>query len=72
MHIHMTLADPGFGLGEGLGYFVHAAERSCVSEANKYLAGCRSSLVALDACAFLVVKYAFSHFFGTFKKLIFM
>ena len=50
MHFHVTLANPGCGGGGGgafFGYFVHAAERSCVSEANKHWPRSRASLMAL-------------------------
>ena len=58
-------ADPGFGQGaqQILPRFADGAEWQSASEANiHYWWGSRACLRALEALAFLSVKYAFSHF----------
>ena len=61
-----ALADPGFGRGGGLRNFVRdfadVAKWSRASEASQYWPGSRARLRALEALAFLTLKYAFSHF----------
>ena len=61
-----ALADPGFGQGGGPRNFVRdfadEAKRSQASKASQYWPGSRARLRALEALAFLTVKYAFSHF----------
>ena len=42
--------------------FADVAKQSRVSEARQYWPGSRARLRALEALAFLTVKYAFSHF----------
>ena len=59
-------ADPGFGQGGGprnfCRDFADVAKRSRASEASQYWPGSRARLRALEALAFLTLKYAFSHF----------
>ena len=61
-----SLADPGFGQGGGPRNFVRdfadVAKQSQASKASQYWPGSRARLRALEALAFLTVKYAFSHF----------
>ena len=61
-----SLADPGFGQGGGPRNFVRdfadVAKQSRASKASQYWPGSRVCLSALEALAFLTVKYAFSHF----------
>ena len=47
-------------------------KRSRASEASQYWRGSRARLRALEALAFLTLKYAFSHFPDTFSSKYFM
>ena len=72
---YYPLADPGFGQGGGprnfCWDFADVAKRSWASEASQYWPGSMARLRALEALAFLTLKYAFSHFswYFFFKKL---
>ena len=54
--------------------FADVAQRSRVSEASQYQLGSRARLRALEALAFLTMKYAFSHFswYFVFKFLMYI
>ena len=58
------LVDPGFGRGGRIFFrdFADVAKRSQVSKVSQYWPGSRTCLRALEALAFLTLKYAFSHF----------
>ena len=62
----VSLADPGFGQGGApeifFRDFADVVKQSQASEASQYWLGSRAHLRALDALAFLTVKYAFFHF----------
>ena len=71
--MNYTLADPGFGQGGGgprnfSRDFADVAKWSQANEASQYRRGSRAHLRALEALAFLTLKYAFSHFPGTFSS----
>ena len=48
--------------------FADIEKQSQASKASQYWPGSRARLRALEALAFLTVKYAFSHFSGTFSS----
>ena len=54
--------------------FADVAKRSQASEASQYWPGSRARLRALEALAFLTIKYAFSHFswYFFFKFLMYI
>ena len=69
----LPLADPGSGQGGPHNFFrdfTNVAKRSQASEASKYWPGSRAHLRALEALAFLTLKYVFSHFLVLFLQNI--
>ena len=70
-----ALADPEFGQGGPRNFFrdfADIANWSWVSKASQYWLGSRACLRALEALAFLTLKYAVSTFPSTFSSDYFM
>ena len=68
-----AVADPGFGQGGAKKFSRRFCRRSEAerSEASQHWPGSRAHLRALEALAFLTLKYAFSHFSWYFFFKIF-